>query len=234
MFAIYKKELRSYFTTPLGYVFCGVFLAISGFLLGVTTLYSGTVDVSSFYQIMIFACGILIPILTMKTFAEERRMKTEQLLMTAPVPVVKIVLAKFLSSYTLFVVSLAAGCLYLLPLSSYGTMNGARTLGCLIAMLLVGMCFVAVGIFVSSLTENTVTAAVGTIAIILVMVAASMFNNLIDFYPVRQLLSWISVYGRYTYFTYGIFDFSALVYYFSLTVVFLFLTVRVFDRRRWA
>jgi ABC-2 type transport system permease protein len=101
-------------------------------------------------------------------------------------------------------------------------------------MLLVGMCFVAVGIFVSSLTENTVTAAVGTIAIILVMVAASMFNNLIDFYPVRQLLSWISVYGRYTYFTYGIFDFSALVYYFSLTVVFLFLTVRVFDRRRWA
>ena len=220
MFAIYKKELRSYFTTPLGYVFCGVFLAVSGFLLGITTLYSGTVDVSSFYQIMIFACGILIPILTMKTFAEERRMK--------------MVLAKFLSSYTLFVVSLAAGCFYLLPLSSYGTMNGARTIGCLVAMLLVGMCFVAVGIFVSSLTDNTVTAAVGTIAIILVMVAASMFNSLIDFYPIRQVLSWISVYGRYTYFTYGIFDFSALVYYFSLTVVFLFLTVRVFDRRRWA
>lgn len=234
MFAIYKKELRSYFTTPLGYVFCGVFLAVAGFMLGITTLYSGTVDVSSFYQIMIFACGILVPILTMKTFADERRQKTEQLLMTAPLPIVKMVLAKFLSSYTLFVIALGASCVYFLPLSTYGTMNVARTVGCLVAMLLVGMCFVAVGIFISSLTDNTVTAAVGTIAVILVMVAASMFNSLIDFYPIRLVLSWISVYGRYAYFTYGMFDFAALVYYISLTVIFLFLTVRVFDRRRWA
>lgn len=234
MLAIYKKELRSYFTTPLGYVFCGVFLAVSGFLMGMTTVYAGTVDVSSFYQLMIFACTVLVPVLTMKSFADERKMKTEQLLMTSPVSIFSMVLAKFLASYTVFAASIFAGCIYLLPLSRYGEMNNARTLGCVIAILLIGMCFTAVGIFVSSLTENTVTAAIGTIALLLVSVCASLFNGVINSYFIRQILSWISVYGRYTSFTYGIFDYSAVLYYVSLTTVFLFLTVRVFDRRRWA
>ncbi len=234
MFAVYKKELRSYFTSPLGYVFCAVYLAVAGFMLGVTTVYSGTVDVSSYFQMMIFASSILLPIITMKSFAEERRMKTEQLLMTSPISITSMVMAKFLATYTIFIGTLFASCVYFIPLSKYGEMNAPRTFGCLIAMLLVGMCFIAVGIFVSALTDSTVTAAIGTIAILIVMVAASLFNGLINSYFVRQILSWISVFGRYTNFTYGIFDFSAALYYVSVTVVFLFLAVRVFDRRRWA
>lgn len=234
MFAVFKKELRSYFTNPLGYVFCAVYLAVSGFILGITTLYSGTVDVSGFFRIMIFASGILVPIITMKSFAEERRSKTEQLLMTAPISTTSLVIAKFAASYVLFAGTVLVGCLYFLPLTVYGTMNAAVTFGCIIAMLLIGMCFTAAGIFVSTLTDNTVTAAVGTIALLGVMAAASLFNGIINFYPVRQALSWISVYGRYVNFTYGIFDYSAVLYYVSLTVVFLFLAVRVHDRRRWA
>lgn len=234
MFAIYKKELRSYFTSPLGYVFCGVYLAVAGFMLGITTAFSQTADVSSYFQVMIFASGVLLPILTMKSFSEERKLKTEQLLMTSPVSIVSMVTAKFLASYTVFVSALIVSCINFFPLSMYGTMNASRTIGCLIAMLLVGMCFTAIGIFVSSLTENTVTAAIGTMAILLVAVAASLFNNLINSYFIRRILSWISVYGRYVNFTYGIFDFSAMVYYLSLTVIFLFLAVRVYDRRRWA
>lgn len=234
MFAIYKKELRSYFTTPLGFVFSAVYLALAGFMLAVLTVYSGTVDTSSYFQIMIFASGVLLPLLTMKSFAEERRAKTEQLLMTAPVSISGMVLAKFLSSYTIYVLTLGVSCIYFLPISYFGEMNVAKNVGCLMAMLLVGMCFIAVGIFVSSLTDNTVTAAVGTMAVILVMVAASLFNTLIDVYFIRQILSWISVYGRYVNFTYGIFDISATIYYVSVTSVFLFLAVRVFDRRRWA
>ena len=234
MFAVYKKELRSYFTNPLGYVFCAVYLAVGGFMLGITTLYSGTVDVSSYFQVMIFASSILLPIITMKSFAEERRMKTEQLLMTSPISILSMVVAKFLATYTIFTATLFVSCVYFIPLSKFGEMNASRTFGCLIAMLLVGMCFVAVGIFVSALTDSTVTAAVGTIAILIVMVAASLFNGLINSYFVRQILSWISVFGRYTNFTYGIFDFSAAIYYLSVTVIFLFLAVRVFDRRRWA
>ena len=234
MFAIYKKELRSFFTSPIGYVFCGVYLAVAGFMLGINTAFSGTADVSAYFQIMIFASGVLLPILTMKSFADERKLKTEQLIMTSPVSIFSMVVAKFLASYTVFVITLGVSCINFIPLTKYGTMNAARTWGCLVAMLLIGMSFVAIGIFVSSLTDSVVTAAIGTMAMLLVAVAASLFNSLIDSYFVRQILSWISVYGRYVNFTYGIFDYSALVYYLSLTVVFLFLAIRVFDRRRWA
>ncbi|MBQ2545411.1 MAG: ABC transporter, partial [Clostridia bacterium] len=112
--------------------------------------------------------------------------------------------------------------------------NVGKAFGCLIAMLLVGMCFIAVGIFVSTLTESTVTASIGTMAILLVFVMAAIFNNLIDAYVIRAVLSWISVYARYVNFTYGIFDIAAVVYYASITAVFLFLAVRVYERRRYA
>ncbi|MCQ2456234.1 MAG: ABC transporter permease [Clostridia bacterium] len=234
MTAIYKKELRSYFTTPLGYVFCAVYLAISGFLFSVLTVHQGTTDISGYFSIMIFGYIVLLPLLTMKSFSEERRARTEQVLMTSPTSVTSIVFAKFLASYTIFAGTLLVSCLYFIPLSKYGTVNGPRTFGCLIAMFLIGLAFTAIGIFVSSLTESTVTAAVGTMAILLVSVSASLFNSLIDSYFVRQILSWISFYGRYQNFTYGFFDYSAALYYVSVTAVFLFLTVRVHERRRWA
>lgn len=234
MFAVYKKELRSYFTTPLGYIFCAVYLAVSGFMLSLFTVHSGSVDVSSYFSLMIYLNIILIPIITMKSFAEERKLKTEQLLVTSPVSVSSVVTAKFLASYTIYALSLLVSCLYILGLQSYGTINAPKTYGCIFAMLLVGMSFVAVGIFISSLTENIVTAAVGTMGTLLLMAFASVLNSRIDIYIVRQILSWVSVYSRYQYFTYGLFDISAALYYVSVTVVFLFLAVRVHDRRRWA
>ena len=101
-------------------------------------------------------------------------------------------------------------------------------------MLLLGMCFIAVGIFVSTLTESTVTASIGTMSILLVFVVAAIFNSLIDSYVIRSVLSWISVYSRYVNFTYGMFDIAAAVYYLSITAIFLFLAVRVYERRRYA
>ena len=234
MGSIYKKELRSYFVTPLGYIFCAVFLAVSGFIFGITTVYSGTTDISGYFGIMIFGYIVLLPLLTMKSFSEERRMRTDQLLMTSPVSITSVVMAKFLASYSVFAGTVLASALYLIPLSRFGEVNAARSAGCLIAMLLIGLVFVSVGVFVSSLTESQVTAAVGTMAILLIMVSASLFNSLIDSFAVRSILSWISVYSRYINFTYGIFDISAALYYLSLTTVFLFLTVRVHERRRWA
>ena len=234
MFAIYKKELRNYFTTPLGYVFIGVFLAVSGFLFAVSTLQQRTSDISGYFQLMIFGYIVIVPILTMRSFAEEKRTKTEQLLMTAPVSVSSMVMAKFLAALTMFAGTVLLSCLYYIPLTGYGSLNFGKALGCLIAMLLLGMCFIAVGIFVSTLTESTVTAAVGTMAILLGFVGAALFNSLIDSYVVRSVLSWISVYSRYGNFTIGQFDVAATVYYISITAIFLFLSVRMCERRRYA
>ena len=234
MLAIYKREMRAYFTTPIGYIFIAVFLAVSGFLFGITTLQEQTSDVSTYYQILMFAYVILIPLLTMKTFCEERRTRTEQLLLTAPVSLTGMVMAKFLSALTMFASSLLVTAFYFVPLSDYGTVNWARAFGSMFAMFLIGMTFIAIGIFVSSLTENQFAASLGTIGILFALMVVAAVNSLIDSYAVRAVLSWISIYSRYAYFTYGIFDIGAVVYYISISVVFLFLTVRVFEKRRWA
>lgn len=234
MLAIYKKEMRTYFTTPLGYVFIAVFLAVSGFVFAFSTFQTQTSDVSGYFQMMIFGYIVIIPLLTMRSFAEERRTRTEQLLMTSPVTIPAMVFAKFLAAFTMFAGTVLLSCVYYLPLFGYGEPNVGRAVGCLIAMLLLGMCFIAVGVFVSTLTESTVTASIGTMAILLVFVVAAIFNNLIDSYVIRSVLSWISVYSRYVNFTYGIFDIAAAVYYVSITAVFLFLAIRVYERRRYA
>lgn len=226
--------MRTYFTTPLGYVFIAAFLAVSGFVFAFSTLQSQTSDVSGYFQIMIFGYIVIVPMLTMRSFSEERRTRTEQLLMTSPVSITSMIFAKFFAAFTMFAGTVLVSCLYYIPLFSYGEPNVGKAVGCLIAMLLVGMCFIAVGIFVSTLTESPVTASIGTMAILLCFAAAAIFNNLIDAYFIRYILNWISVYSRYVNFTYGIFDISATVYYLSITAIFLFLSVRVYERRRYA
>ena len=234
MLAIYKREMRSYFTTPIGYIFTAVFLAISGFIFSISTFHSATTDVSGYTQIMLFGYILLLPLLTMRSFAEERRLKTEQVLMTSPVSLFGMVFAKFLAAYTMFAGTVLVSCFYFIPVARLGSVNYPKTFGCLIAMMLVGLCFVSVGIFVSALTESQMTAAVATVLVLLVFVGASLFNGLIDSQLIKNILSWISVYSRFNNFTYGIFDTAGALYYLSVTGVFLFLSVRVYERRRWA
>jgi ABC-2 type transport system permease protein len=156
------------------------------------------------------------------------------LLLTAPVSLPGMVLAKFFAAFTMLLGTLLTSALYFYPMSLYGDVNWARAWGSLIAMILIGMTFISIGIFVSSLTENQFTASFGTIGILLILMIVAMLNNIIDSYAVRLVLDWLSIYSRYMNFTYGIFDFGAVVYYTSLCVVFLFLSVRVFEKRRWS
>ncbi len=234
MLAIYKREMRMYFTTPIGYIFIAVFLAATGFLFGMTTLQSQTSDVSTYCLLLMFSYIILIPLLTMKTFCEERRTRTEQMLLTAPVSLTGMVMAKYFSALTMFVSTFLVSLVYSVPLLLYGEVNWARTFGSLFAILLIGMTFIAVGVFISSLTENQFVAAFGTIGVLFAFLVISLINDWISFYPLRALFSWLSVYSRFGAFMAGKFDIAALVYYLSIMSVFLFLSVRVFEKRRWS
>jgi ABC-2 type transport system permease protein len=180
-------------------------------------------------------------------FAEERKLRTEQLLMTAPISITGMVLGKFFAALTLFASSLLISCINFIPIyafasiergnDSYNTTHigpvTGQVVGCLIGILLIGAAFIAIGTFISALTENQLAAAVITISVILGMVLLSFLNTLIDVYWIRFIVDWFSVLSRFNTFSYGLFDFSALLYYFSLTFVFLFLTVRVYEKRRW-
>ena len=212
MLAIFKREMRSYFTTVIGYAFLVIYLAVGAAIFAFTTLFSMSADVTTYYLYMMIFSAVILPLLTMKSFSEERKIKTEQLTLTAPVSLISIVLGKFLASMSV---------------------KTAVWLGNYVALLLVGMTFICIGLFVSSLTENQLSAAVGTIAIILAFLAIGIVNVLLpSSYFLRYVFDFLSIFTRFQAFTNGYFDLSSLIYYLSISAIFLYLTVRVYDRRR--
>jgi ABC-2 type transport system permease protein len=234
MLAVFKKEMRSYFTGVIGYVFLVLYLAMGGAVFAFTTLFSMSADVTPFYTYMMLVSGIALPLLTMKSFSEERKIKTEQLLLTAPVSITGMVMGKFLAAYLLFAGCMLLNSLYFLFLLPYAVVKFTLLLGNLVAILLVGMVFISIGLFVSSLTENQLAAAIGTIAIILGFLLIGLLSSLLpSSYPLRYVLEFISVFSRFQGFTNGFFDIASVFYYLSLAAVFLYLTVRTYDRRRY-
>lgn len=234
MLAIYKREMRSYFTGVIGYVFLVLFLAVGGAMFCFTTLFSMSADVTTFFTYMLIFSAVILPLLTMKSFADERKGKTEQLLLTAPISITGMVLGKFLAALTMFGGALFINSLYFLILYIYAEVKTAVLIGNVVAILLVGMTFISIGVFVSSLTENQLTAAVGTMAIILVFLAIGIINTFLpSAYWLRYVFNCISIFSRFQAFTNGYFDLSSLLYYLSVTVVFIYLTIRVYDRRRF-
>ena len=226
--------MRSYFTGVIGYVFLVIFLAVAGVAFAYTTLFSMSSNLSSYYTVMLLFSAIVLPILTMKSFSEEKKTKTEQLLLTAPVSIISVVAGKFLASYTMFAGALIFTALYAVILIPYGALSVAVIIGNVAALLLVGMVFISIGLFVSSLTENQLAAAVGTIAIILVLLGIGLLSTLLpSSYWLRFVLDALSVFNRFQNFTNGYFDIASLVYYLSVSCVFLYFTVRVYDRRRY-
>ncbi|MBQ7830166.1 MAG: ABC transporter permease [Clostridia bacterium] len=247
MLAIYKKELRSYFTNPLGFVFVGIFLAVSALLFSYTTFLAKTYDTSSYFLLMIFVLVILLPLLTMRLFAEEKKLRTEQLLLTAPISLTGMVLGKFFAAFTMFFGCMLVSCINFIPLYaiaaaergnlSYSTTYvgpvTAQIVGCMIAIVLIGAAFIALGTLISTLTENQLAAAIITMAAIFGLIFTSLISSFVPVAWIRTALNWISVLGRFSNLSKGVFDISTVVYYLSLTFAFLFLTVRVYEKRRW-
>ncbi len=234
MLAIYKKEMRSYFTGVIGYVFLVLFLAIGGGIFCLTTLFSMSAEVGNYFMYMMIFSAVILPLLTMKSLSEERKTKTEQLLLTAPVSLTGMVLGKFLAALTMFAGALLVNSLCFLFLIPFAQLKFAVLLGCFVALLLVGMAFIAIGIFVSALTENQLSAAVGTMAIILALLVVGIINTLLPSnFWLRYVLNCISFFTRFQNFTIGVFDLSSIVYYITVSALFVYLTIRVYDRRRY-
>lgn len=234
MLAVYKRELKSYFTGVVGYVFLVLFLALGGGVFCLTTLYAMSADVTTYFTYMLIFSAVVLPLLTMKSFSDDRKLKTEQLLLTAPISITSMVMGKFLAAYTMFSGALVFNSLYFLILYPYAEVKTALLIGNIVAILLVGMTFVAIGIFVSSLTENQLTAAIGTMGIILLFLVVGVVNSLLpSAYWLRYVFNCISIFSRFQAFTNGYFDLSSLLYYLSVSAVFVYLTIRVYDRRRY-
>lgn len=286
MLAIYKKELRSYFTSMIGYLFIGFFLAIVGVYFMAYNLQGGYSNFEYVLSSMIFVFVILVPILTMRLLAEEKRQKTDQLLFTSPLSVNKIVIGKYLAVLTVFISAMGITMFYPLILSKYGTVSFKLAYTGILGFVLVGAAYLAIGLFLSALFESQAIAAVVTFVVLLItylmqgIVSLLPTSNqaawiifsiialmiaVITYFMVRnsavaiglgvileaicavvyfvkpslydglalKVFDWFSVIDRFDNFMNGILDLTGIVYYISIVVIFIFLTIQSLNKRRW-
>lgn len=234
MGAIYRREIGAFFTSSIAYVFLAVFYLITGFFFIVDNLTYGTSNMSAIYSTMFFISIFLIPLLTMRLFSEEKKQKTEQGLLTAPVSLTGIVLGKYFAALTVYTTATAIIFFYGVILSLFGTVAWATVLANFLAIFLVGAAFIAVGLFISSLTENQVAAAVGGVVSLLAFFLEHLLANMLKTDWLQTLLLDLSFYNKYYEFTCGIFNLSSVLFFVSVAVLFNFFTVRVFEKRRWS
>ncbi len=233
MGAIYRREMGAFFTSGLAYVFLSVFFLVSGFFFYVGSISSATTSTSAMFSSMFLVVIILIPILTMRLMSEEKKNKTDQGLLTAPVSLWSIVLGKYFAALTLYIIAESIVFIYALILSYYGTVVWSTLLGNYIAMLFLGAAFIAVGVFISSMTENQMASAVASFLALMLLYFIDSIGSLIPVDFISDIFTSLSFYTRYMEFTMGIFNLSSVVFYLSAAFIFNFLTVRVFEKRRW-
>ena len=195
MIAIYKKELRSYFTNAIAWVFMAFFLVLAGLFFFVYNLSNGSLDFSAVYGgIEIFFVLLLVPVLTMKSMADEKHQKTDQLLYTSPVSIGKIVLGKYLALTTLFAIVMLFVAIYPIILQNLAnaatgdgaayTVNYAVAYGSSLGFFVMGCAYIAMGVFISSLTESQVIAAV---AIGVLNIFTMMMSSIANMLPSSKL-----------------------------------------------
>lgn len=234
MFAIFKRELKAYFTSPLGYVFLAIFYAFSGLFFYIFSLSVGSTDISSVFLMMFIVLMVFVPLLTMRLLSEDKKQKTDQLILTAPVSLLSIVMGKFLAAYAIFAIGVAVMPVYGFVMSTFATVSWLPIWGNTVGLLLLGGIFVSIGLFISSLTENQMIAAIGGFFINLMILLMNTLKSALANGFLQDVLSSISVYSRYSEITNGIFSLSSLIFFVSVIFIFLFLTVRVLEKRRWA
>lgn len=234
MTAIFSRELKSYFTSPVGYIFLGIYLLFSGLFFIAINLQNTITEMAYYFSNLTIILVFIVPLLTMRLFSEERRNKTDQLLLTAPVTVTKIVLGKYFSAIALFGITLIITFIYPLAMLLYGNPMIFPIIAHYLGFYLLGCCLIAVGVFVSSTTESQITAAIITFVILLFIqlygLISSLFNNAV----VKKVIDWLSIMKRYNELTTGILSVSSIIFFISFVSVFIFLTIQTIEKRRWS
>jgi ABC-2 type transport system permease protein len=233
MSAIFRREFRSYFTSPIGYVFVAVLLFFEGLTFSVTYRAAYT-DIMTVFNLLPMILAIIIPVITMRTLSEDRKLKVDQALFTAPVTVGKIVMGKFFAAFTVFALPLFATVIFQFIIASKVATNWLLYFNALVGILLLGAALIAIGMFISSLTESSVISCILTLVIFLVLTLVSGFAALSGLSWVVTLADYFALFDMYSNFTEAVFHVKDVVYLLTVTGVFCFLTVRAVEKRRWA
>ena len=234
MGAIFRREVGSFFTSSIAYIFLSVFYVFSGFFFFTGTLQSSTTDMSAMFSALFLVVTFLIPILTMKLLSEEKRQKTDQALLTAPVSLWSIVFGKYLAALVLYIIGISVVFVYGLILQYFGPVQWNAVVSNYFAMVLLGAAFIAVGVFISSMTENQMSSAVVSFLVLMILYMIDSIAASVSVGFIKAFLMSLSFYTRYFEFTIGIFNLSSVIFYLSVAFLFNFFTVRMLEKKRWS
>lgn len=235
MFAIFKREFKTYFQTVVGWLFIAVILALFGLYFVAYNLMQGYPTLSNTLNSIEIFLIFLLPILSMRVLSEDRSKKTDQLILTSPVSVEKIVLAKYLAMSAIFSIFMVFVSLTPILLRVLGATSLKQSYVSIIGFWLFGLALLGIGIFVSALTESQVIAYVITVLILFV---GFMMSSISSLFPstltgLTKVLGIFDLNKHVTNFYNGIFDVTGVVYYLSFIFIFLFLSIQVIQKRRW-
>ena len=233
MLAILKREFRAYFQSPLGYVFISALFFFSGFYFFTYNLYGGTTNMSTLFDLLFPVVLFLVPVLTMRLMSEDKRLRTDQLLLTAPVSRLAIVLGKYCAAAAVFIIAISATLLQAIVMSFFAQPHWPVIIGHFVGILLLGLTLIAICMFLSALTESQVIAAVSGFVVSLFLMLVDALSLVVNNRFLQVVFRNLSFNDRYKPFTVGILDLPSVVFFISISTLFLFLTLAVLDKDRW-
>lgn len=234
MGAIIKRELISFFKNPIAYFVIGIYSLLSAIFFTINVLWSNTSYLGDYFGFWLFLVDIIvIAVLSMRFFSEEKKNKTDQLLLTSPINLYSLVAGKFIGAMIVFTAATSVNLLYVLIIDIFGNLDYGALLTNFVGTLLIGCAMVSLGLFISSLTESQIGATAGTVGILIFLFVIDFFAG---FFPefLAKIIANLNIYSQYKDFTNGIINLPPVIYYLSMTVIFLFLTVRSIEKRRWS
>lgn len=232
MKAIFLREIRTYFKGTLGYVFLGVTALFTGLYFYAYNLYGGATNFTSLFSTLFSVELFLIPILTMRLFSEERRQRTDQLLLTAPVSSSEIVMGKYLSVLCVYAMAIGFTLVDALVFSLLAHINWTLIWGNYAGLLLLGVALISICMFISVLTESQLIAAVGGFAISILVILLEALTPMVSNVRLQSIMGWLNFSSRYVPFTYGVFSMENVVFFISIAAMFVYLTMVRLERRR--
>lgn len=234
MWAVAKREYISFFKNPLGYFLLAVYGLASAIFFSIYVLWQSTSYMGQYFGFYLVIVDIaIISVMAMKMFSEDKKLKTDQLLLTAPITVPKLVLGKFLGSMLVFWTCTAINLLYVVVIDVFGNLDYGALFTNFIGTLLLSAAMISIAVFISTVTESPIASAGGTLAVLFGLMVIDFFTMFMPAWLGKIIIN-LTIYSYYDDFTNGILNLVPVIYYLSITAVMLFLATRMIERRRWA
>lgn len=233
MGAIYRRELKSYFVSPAAYVFIAVFYMFSGLFFYGTNLGIAVADIPTAIEGMFQIVLYLIPLITMRVLSEDKKNKTDQALITAPIGTMSIVLGKFFATFTIYLIACGIFLIYALLLAVYAPLAWGTIFAAMLGILLLGASIISIGVFISGMTESQVIAAVITFAVSIGITFLGFIISVVPDGIFKKIISQFSFINRFEVFAQGQINFSHMLFFVSVSALFLYYAAHTIERRKY-